>query len=57
MKKALIKPKARRGFAAMSPELQRSIARMGGQTISKNKKWMASIGAVGGKNSHRGDGK
>ncbi|MBI2474152.1 MAG: stress-induced protein [Candidatus Taylorbacteria bacterium] len=46
--------KSRRGFAAMSPETQRLIARKGGQTISRDRRHMAEIGRVGGENSHGG---
>jgi general stress protein YciG len=46
--------KARRGFAAMSPEQQREIARKGGLTVSRNRRHMAEIGRVGGEHSHGG---
>jgi general stress protein YciG len=46
--------KSRRGFAAMSPEQQREIARKGGQTVSKNRRHMADIGRIGGEHSHGG---
>lgn len=47
---------AKRGFAAMSPEQRTRIARMGGETISRNRAHMAEIGMVGGHNSHGGRG-
>lgn len=40
--------KKRRGFAAMEPEAQKEIARLGGRTISENKDYMAEIGQRGG---------
>jgi general stress protein YciG len=46
--------KSRRGFAAMSPEQQREIARKGGLTVSRNRRHMADIGRVGGEHSHGG---
>lgn len=46
--------KSRRGFAAMSPEQQRAIARKGGLTVSRNRRHMADIGRVGGEHSHGG---
>jgi len=46
--------KSRRGFAAMSPEQQRDIARKGGLTVSRNRRHMADIGRVGGEHSHGG---
>jgi general stress protein YciG len=46
--------KSRRGFAAMSSEQQREIARKGGLTVSRNRKHMAEIGRVGGERSHGG---
>ncbi len=46
--------KSRRGFAAMSPEQQREIARKGGLTVSRNRRHMAEIGRVGGEHSHGG---
>jgi len=46
--------KSRRGFAAMSPEQQREIARKGGVTVSRNRRHMADIGRVGGEHSHGG---
>ena len=42
-----------RGFAAMSPELQREIARKGGKKVSKNKRHMANIGRIGGTSTGR----
>ena len=45
-----------RGFAAMSPELQREIARKGGQTVSQDRDHMASIGRRGGEASRGGRG-
>lgn len=44
----------RRGFAAMSPDQQREIARKGGQTVSNNREYMAEIGRKGGIASHGG---
>lgn len=46
------KPKLR-GFAAMSAEQKRRIASMGGKMVSKNRKHMAAIGAVGGAAPHK----
>lgn len=43
--------KARRGFAAMSPRLQRQIASKGGKAVSLNRKYMARIGRRGGKST------
>jgi uncharacterized protein len=37
-----------RGFASMSREQQREIARKGGQAVSRNKAHMAAIGSRGG---------
>ena len=55
------KPKARKGFAAMSPEKQREIARKGGASVpadrrsfSQNRDLAASAGSLGGKASHGG---
>jgi len=44
--------KSRRGFAAMSPELQHEIARKGGLAVSRNRRHMADIGRIGGEHSH-----
>jgi general stress protein YciG len=46
--------KSRRGFAAMSAEQQREIARKGGLTVSRNRRHMADIGRIGGEHSHGG---
>ena len=40
----------------MSPELQREIARKGGQTVSQDRDHMASIGRKGGEASRGGRG-
>lgn len=40
--------KQRKGFAAMSPELQKEIARKGGLSTSKNREHMREIGRKGG---------
>lgn len=40
--------KLRRGFACMTPEKRAEIARMGGLTISRNRRHMCAIGRVGG---------
>ena len=55
------KPKSKRGFAAMSPEKQREIAKKGGQSVrpesrsfSQSKDLAASAGAAGGRASHGG---
>ena len=37
-----------RGFASMSPEQQRAIARKGGEAVSRNREHMAAIGSRGG---------
>ena len=57
------KPKARRGFAAMSPEKQREIARKGGRSVdparrsfSQNRSLAAAAGRKGGRNRHAGKG-
>ena len=42
------KPKSNRGFASMSIEKRREIARKGGYAISQNREHMAAIGAKGG---------
>ena len=39
---------ASRGFASMDKELQREIARKGGQAVSQNRQHMAEIGKKGG---------
>lgn len=46
--KQTTKPKAKRGFAAMTPEMQRALSRKGGRKVSRKKAHMASIGAKGG---------
>jgi general stress protein YciG len=46
--------KSRRGFAAMSADQQREIARKGGLTVSRNRRHMADIGRIGGEHSHGG---
>jgi general stress protein YciG len=53
--------KSRRGFAAMSPELRREIARKGGASVaaanrsfSKDRDLAASAGCKGGRNSRGG---
>lgn len=40
--------KSNRGFAAMSSEQQREIARKGGEAVSRNREHMATIGRKGG---------
>jgi uncharacterized protein len=42
---------ASRGFASMDKELQREIARKGGQAVSQNRQHMAEIGRKGGEHS------
>lgn len=37
-----------RGFASMTPDQQRAIARKGGEAVSRNREHMAKIGARGG---------
>ena len=37
-----------RGFAAMDPEVQRAIARKGGEAVSEDRQHMAEIGRRGG---------
>jgi hypothetical protein len=39
---------ASRGFASMTPERQREIAKKGGAAVSRNRDYMASIGRIGG---------
>lgn len=41
-----------RGFASMSPEQQRAIARKGGKAVSQNRAHMAAIGRKGGEATH-----
>ena len=55
--------KARRGFAAMSPELQRQIARKGGKSVpdekrsfSRNRELASRAGSKGGRASHTSGG-
>jgi general stress protein YciG len=43
--------KSNRGFAAMSKEEQREIARKGGEAVSRNREHMAEIGRRGGEAS------
>jgi uncharacterized protein len=45
-----------RGFASMSREQQREIARKGGQAVSRNKAHMAAIGSRGGEAVSRNRG-
>ncbi|MES1227618.1 MAG: KGG domain-containing protein [Armatimonadota bacterium] len=40
--------KQERGFAAMSPEKQKQIARKGGEAVARNRQHMAEIGRKGG---------
>ncbi len=42
------KKTSNRGFASMSPEQQKAIARKGGEAVSKNREHMAAIGSRGG---------
>lgn len=42
------KKTSNRGFASMSPEQQRAIARKGGEAVSRNREHMAAIGSRGG---------
>ena len=43
-----------RGFASMDEAKQREIARKGGQTVSRDREHMATIGRKGGEASHGG---
>lgn len=43
--------KSMRGFASMNPEMQRAIAKKGGEAVSENRNHMAEIGAKGGRAS------
>jgi uncharacterized protein len=61
MTKTPTKPKSRRGFAAMSPEKRRAIARKGGAAVhpslrsfAKDRALAARAGALGGANSRGG---
>lgn len=45
--------KQERGFAAMSAEKQREIARRGGEAVSLNREHMAEIGRKGGERVSR----
>ena len=56
-----LRPKARRGFAAMSPEKRREIARKGGASVPSEKRSFsqspdlaAKAGRKGGETSHGG---
>jgi general stress protein YciG len=56
-----VRPKSRRGFAAMSPEKRREIARRGGASVpaakrsfSQNRDLAANAGAKGGAASRDG---
>lgn len=49
--------KSNRGFAAMSPEQQREIARKGGTAVSANSEHMSNIGKKGGEASRGGKGR
>jgi general stress protein YciG len=56
MEQELTKPKMRKGFACMSPERQREIARMGGKALAPEKRSFSqsralamSAGSKGGK--------
>jgi uncharacterized protein len=40
--------KLRKGFACMTPEKRKEIARLGGLSVSKDKARMAEIGRTGG---------
>jgi general stress protein YciG len=40
--------KQERGFAAMSPDKQKQIARKGGEAVARNRQHMADIGRKGG---------
>lgn len=42
------KKTSNRGFASMSPEQQRAIAKKGGEAVSRNREHMANIGSRGG---------
>jgi general stress protein YciG len=42
-----------KGFALMSPEKRKEIARKGGLTISQNKQHMSDIGRKGGQTSRK----
>lgn len=49
------KPKSRRGFAAMDPERQREIARLGGQAAHRNgnaHEWTSEEAAAAGRLRH-----
>jgi general stress protein YciG len=61
MTETIIKPRARRGFAAMSPERRREIARKGGGSVppekrsfAKNRDLAQSAGSKGGSASRGG---
>lgn len=61
MEKDQQKPKAKRGFAAMSPEKRREIARKGGASVPSEKRSFsqsadlaAKAGRKGGEASHGG---
>lgn len=47
----------KKGFALMTPEKQRAVARKGGLTISQNREHMAKIGKKGGEHSGKVRGK
>ena len=45
--------KSKRGFASMPADQVKTIARLGGQSVSRNREFMAEIGRKGGKASYR----
>lgn len=45
--------KQERGFAAMSPDKQKQIARKGGEAVARNRQHMADIGRRGGESVSR----
>lgn len=42
--------KSNRGFASLSPERRKELARQGGKTVAKNREYMSMIGKKGGQN-------
>lgn len=48
MKQSEVQLKQKKGFACMTLEARKAIARLGGRSVSKNRVHMAKIGGLGG---------
>jgi len=48
--------KLARGFAVMDPTRVHEIATLGGEAVSRNRKHMKKIGAIGGRAPHKAKG-